>query len=40
MTGVALSPVMANLVRELVEGTPPSYDLSLLDPDRFRGVLR
>lgn len=35
MTGVALSPVMAKLVREIVERTPPSYDLTLLDPDRF-----
>jgi D-amino-acid dehydrogenase len=35
MTGVALAPVMARLVRELVEGSRPSYDLTLMDPDRF-----
>lgn len=35
MTGVALAPVTARLVRELVEGEPPSYDLTLLNPDRF-----
>lgn len=36
MTGVALAPVMARLVREVVERTAPSYDLSLMDPNRFR----
>ena len=35
MTGVALAPVTARLVRELVNGEAPSYDLTLLDPDRF-----
>jgi D-amino-acid dehydrogenase len=35
MTGVALAPVMAQLARELVEGSTASYDLSLMDPDRF-----
>ena len=35
MTGVALAPLMARLVRELVEEAPPSYDLTLMDPDRF-----
>jgi D-amino-acid dehydrogenase len=35
MTGVALAPLMARLVRELVEGEKPSYDLTLTNPDRF-----
>jgi D-amino-acid dehydrogenase len=35
MTGVALAPVTAKVVRELIDGEQPSYDLTLLDPDRF-----
>lgn len=35
MTGVALAPVTAKIVTELLAGLPPSYDLRLLDPDRF-----
>ena len=35
MTGVALAPVTAKIVAELLAGRPPSYELRLLDPDRF-----
>lgn len=35
MTGVALAPVTAKIVRRLVDGEPPGYDMSCLAPDRF-----
>jgi D-amino-acid dehydrogenase len=38
--GIALAPVTALLVAELVTGGPPSHDLSELSPDRFRPLLR
>jgi glycine/D-amino acid oxidase-like deaminating enzyme len=36
MKGVALAPVTARLVAELVAGEAPSHDLSPFSPDRFR----
>jgi D-amino-acid dehydrogenase len=35
MTGIALAPVTAVLVRELLEGTSLSYDVTLFAPERF-----
>jgi D-amino-acid dehydrogenase len=35
MTGVALAPVTARIVADLVAGREPAYDLSRMDPDRF-----
>jgi D-amino-acid dehydrogenase len=35
MTGVALAPVTARIVADLVAGRTPGYDLSRMDPDRF-----
>ena len=40
MKGLALAPVTAQLVAELVAGEPPSHDLSPFSPDRFRPLLR
>lgn len=36
MMGLSLGPVTGELVADLVTGTPPPLDLSLLDPDRYR----
>jgi D-amino-acid dehydrogenase len=38
--GVALAPVTAMLVAELVTGEPPGHDLAPFSPDRFRPLLR
>jgi D-amino-acid dehydrogenase len=35
MLGLSLGPITGRLVTELVEGTPPSVDLTLLRPERF-----
>ncbi len=35
MMGMSLSPVTGQLVSEIVSGETPSFDLSLLSPDRF-----
>lgn len=40
MKGVALAPVTARLVAELVSGGPPSHDLSPFRPGRFRPPAR
>jgi D-amino-acid dehydrogenase len=40
MKGLSLAPVTAALVGELVAGEPPSHDLTLFSPDRFRPLLR
>jgi D-amino-acid dehydrogenase len=40
MKGVALAPVTARLVAELVTGEPPSHELAAFSPDRFRPLLR
>ncbi len=40
MKGLALAPVTAHLVAELVAGEPSSHDLAPLSPDRFRPLLR
>jgi D-amino-acid dehydrogenase len=40
MKGVALAPVTALLVAELVAGEAPSHDLAPLSPDRFRLLRR
>ena len=40
MKGLALAPVTARLVAELVAGEPPSHDLAPFSPDRFRPLLR
>jgi D-amino-acid dehydrogenase len=40
MKGMALAPVTARLVAELVAGEPSSHDLSPFRPDRFRPVRR
>jgi D-amino-acid dehydrogenase len=40
MKGVSLAPVTAQLVAELVTGSPPSQDLRPFDPNRFRPLLR
>jgi D-amino-acid dehydrogenase len=37
--GTTLAPITARLVREIVEGRPPSVDLGLMRPDRFRRLL-
>ena len=37
--GLALSPVTGRLVREIVRGEEPSYDLARLSPDRFQPLL-
>lgn len=39
MLGFTLAPLTGKLVAELVEGRPPSRDLRLLRPDRFRPLL-
>jgi D-amino-acid dehydrogenase len=38
MMGFTLAPVTGELVADFVAGTAPSFDLTLLDPDRFRGL--
>ena len=38
--GIALAPLTARLVAELVAGEPPSHDVSALGPDRFRPLSR
>ena len=35
MMGMSLSPITGKLVSEIVSGEKPSFDLSLLSPDRF-----
>jgi D-amino-acid dehydrogenase len=35
MIGLSLGPVSGAIVADLACGTPPDFDLSLLDPDRF-----
>lgn len=35
MMGVSLAPITGKLVAELLTGSPPSFDLSLLHPDRY-----
>jgi glycine/D-amino acid oxidase-like deaminating enzyme len=40
MKGIALAPVTAGLVAELVVGEPPSHDLAPFAPGRFRPLLR
>jgi glycine/D-amino acid oxidase-like deaminating enzyme len=35
MMGMSLSPITGQLVSELVSGEKPSFDLSLLSPDRY-----
>lgn len=35
MMGMSLSPITGQLVSEIVSGEKPSFDLSLLSPDRF-----
>jgi D-amino-acid dehydrogenase len=40
MKGIALAPVTARLVAELVAGEPPSHDLAPFRPGRFRPLLR
>ncbi|OJU85086.1 MAG: hypothetical protein BGO11_15870 [Solirubrobacterales bacterium 70-9] len=37
--GTTLAPITAQLVREIVQGLPPSVDLELMRPDRFRRLL-
>jgi D-amino-acid dehydrogenase len=37
--GTTLAPITAKLVREIVEDRPPSVDLRLMRPDRFRRLL-
>ena len=37
--GLALSPVTGRLIREIVRGEEPSYDLAPLSPDRFQPLL-
>jgi glycine/D-amino acid oxidase-like deaminating enzyme len=43
-SGIVLAPVTAKLVSDLYSGRPSSYDLDLMDPDRFtrprRGLCR
>ena len=36
MKGISLAPVTGRLVAELVNGEPPSHDLTPFSPDRFR----
>jgi D-amino-acid dehydrogenase len=40
MKGIALAPVTARAVAELVTGEPPSHDLKPFSPERFRPLLR
>ena len=40
MKGLALAPVTAHLVAELVAGERSSHDLAPFSPDRFRPLLR
>jgi D-amino-acid dehydrogenase len=35
MMGMSLGPVTGKLVAEIVQGTPPSFDIQLLSPDRY-----
>ena len=35
MMGLSLGPITGRLVSELLDGEPPSHDLTLLSPDRF-----
>lgn len=37
--GTTLAPITAKLVREIVQGLPPSVELGLMRPDRFRRLL-
>jgi glycine/D-amino acid oxidase-like deaminating enzyme len=39
MKGLALAPITARLVAELVTGESPSHDLAPVRPDRFRALL-
>lgn len=39
MAGTTLAPITAQLVSEVLRGLPPSVDLELMRPDRFRRVL-
>src|SRR5262249_41890177 len=39
MKGIALAPVTARAVAELVAGEPPSHDLKPFSPERFRPLL-
>jgi D-amino-acid dehydrogenase len=39
MMGITLAPVTGQIVREIVTGQPPSFDLAALSPDRFRKLL-
>jgi D-amino-acid dehydrogenase len=36
MTGIALAPVTARAIRDLMTGRPPAFDLRPFHPDRFR----
>jgi D-amino-acid dehydrogenase len=38
MMGFTLAPVTGEVVADLVAGTEPSLDITLLDPDRFTGL--
>ena len=35
MMGMSLSPITGKIVSEIVSGEKPSFDLSLLSPDRY-----
>ena len=37
--GIALAPITGQLVRELVNGEPPSFDMAALSPNRFASLL-
>ncbi len=38
MLGITLAPVTAEIVADMVDGTPPRYDAAPLSPSRFRGA--
>ena len=35
MIGMSLGPITGKHVAEIVTGTPPPYDLAMLDPERY-----
>ncbi|MDN5856785.1 MAG: FAD-dependent oxidoreductase [Actinomycetia bacterium] len=39
MAGTTLAPITAKLVSEVLQGVPPSVELDLMRPDRFRRML-